>query len=71
VQLRIFRDNQVIFTGPLVKVATEGIDDPGRIPYAAEISLRTLRAASYALVLTATDNATKASATERAKFVVE
>jgi VWFA-related protein len=71
VQVRIIRDDQAIFTGPLVKVATEGLEDLSRIPYAAEISLRTLPVGSYALVLTATDNTTKSSATQRAKFVIE
>lgn len=71
IQLRIIRDDRVIFTGPLVRVATDGLDDLTRIPYAAEISLRTLPAGSYALLLTATDNATKSSATQRAKFVIE
>jgi hypothetical protein len=71
IQLRIMRDDRAIFTGPLVRVATDGLDDLSRIPYAAEISLRALPAGSYALLLTATDNATKSSATQRAKFVVE
>ena len=71
VQLHIIRDGQPIFTGPSVRVATEGLDDLNRIPYAAEISLRTLNPGSYALLLTATDNATKASATQHAKFVIE
>jgi VWFA-related protein len=71
IQLRIVRDDQPIFTGPVVKLATEGVDDLNRIPYAAEISLRTLSAGSYVLQLTATDNAAKSSATQRVKFLVE
>lgn len=43
VQARIMRDDQAILSGPLVRVATEGLDDLGRIPCGAEISLRTLR----------------------------
>ena len=71
VQLRIIRDDRAVFTGPLVKVATEGLTDLSRIPYAAEVSLRALSPGSSALVLTATDNASKSSATQRAKFVIE
>lgn len=71
VQLRIIRNDRAVFTGPLVKVATEGLTDLSRIPYAAEVSLRALSPGSYALVLTATDNASKSSATQRAKFVIE
>jgi hypothetical protein len=71
IQMRILRDDRTIFTGPLVRAATDGVEDLGRIPYAAEISLRTLSAGSYALQLTATHNATKSSATQRVKFVVE
>ena len=71
VQTRILRDDQATFTSPLVKLVTEGVDDLSRIPYAAEVSLRTLTTGSYVLQLTATDNTTKASTTQRVKFVVE
>jgi len=71
VQMRILRDDQAIFTGPVVKLATEGVEDLIRIPYAAEISLRTLASGAYVLQLTATDNATKSSTMQRVKFVVE
>jgi VWFA-related protein len=70
-QASILRDNQSLFTSPLVKIATEGVDDLDRIPYAAEISLRTLSPGSYVLQVIATDNLSKTSATQRAKFVVE
>jgi hypothetical protein len=70
-QASILRDNESLFTSPLVKIATEGVDDLGRIPYAAEISLRTLSPGSYVLQVIATDNLSKTSATQRAKFVVE
>jgi VWFA-related protein len=71
VQTRIFRDDQPTFTSPLINIPTEGVEDLSRIPYAAEISLRTLARGSYVLQLTATDNTTKSTATQRVKFVVE
>ena len=71
IQVRIVRSDQVIFTSPLVSVATEGLDDLSRIPYAAEISLRTLPSGRYALVVTTTDTVTKQTATQRAKFLLE
>jgi VWFA-related protein len=71
IQMRILRDDRAIITGPMDSAATDGAEDLRRIPYAAEISLRTLPAGSYALQLTATDNSTKSSATQRVKFVVE
>lgn len=70
-QMRIFRDDQVIFTGPVVKAGTDGIDDLFRIPYAAEISLRTLKAGAYVLQLTASDNVAKSTAVQRVKFLVD
>lgn len=70
-QMRIFRDDQVLFTGPVVKAATDGIDDLSRIPYAAEISLRTLKAGAYVLQLTAMDNVAKSTAVQRVKFLVD
>ncbi len=71
IQARIFRDDRAVFTGPLARVATEGVTDFTRVPYGAEISLRTLSPGSYLLQLTATDNATRQSATQFVKFVVE
>ncbi|HEV7474686.1 MAG TPA: VWA domain-containing protein [Pyrinomonadaceae bacterium] len=71
VQTRILKDDQAVLTSPVVKVATEGVEDLGSIPYAAEVSLRTLTSGSYVLQLTATDNATKSSTIQRVKFIVE
>jgi hypothetical protein len=71
VQTRILRDDQAVFTSPVIKVATEGVEDLNHIPYAAEISLRTLASGSYVLQLTATDNGGKSSTTQRVKFIVD
>ncbi|HSS21080.1 MAG TPA: VWA domain-containing protein [Pyrinomonadaceae bacterium] len=71
IQTRIFRDDQTVFTGPVVRAATEGVDDLTRLPYAAEISLRTLKPGRYLLELTATDNVAKTSSSQRLRFVVD
>jgi VWFA-related protein len=71
IQMRLMRDDKAVFTGPLVKVGTEGLDDLARLPYAAELLLRTLPSGRYALLVTATDAVTKASAMQRVKFSIE
>jgi len=71
VQMQISRDDKVIATGPLVKVATDGVDDLTRIPYAAEVSLRMLSPGVYILRLTASDNVAKSQAAQQVRFVIE
>jgi VWFA-related protein len=70
-QIQIFRDNQPVFTAPVIKVATEGIPDPTRIPYAAELALNSFPAGRYVLQVTAIDRSSKASVSQRTSFVVE
>jgi VWFA-related protein len=70
-QIQVFRDDQPVFTAPLVKVATEGLADTWRIPYAAELALATFPAGRYVLQVTAIDRASKATASQRTSFVVE
>jgi hypothetical protein len=71
VQMQISRDDKIIATGPLVRVATAGIEDLARMPYGAEVSLRTLSPGSYILRLVATDNLAKSKATQQVRFVIE
>ena len=71
VQMRLMRDDKIVFTGPQVRIAVEALDDPSRLPYAAELSLRTLPSGSYALLVRATDAATKATAAQSIKFTIE
>jgi VWFA-related protein len=71
VQMRVLRDDQPISTSPQMKIATEGLEDLARIPYAAELSLRTLNPGRYALIVTVTDNGAKSNATQSIKFLVE
>ena len=70
-QVQVFRDDQPVFTAPLVKVATDGIPDLTRIPYAAELDLASFPAGRYVLQVTAIDRSAKTTATQRTNFVVE
>jgi VWFA-related protein len=70
-QVQIFRDDQPVFTAPLRKVATEGMPDASRIPYAAELPLDSFPTGRYVLQLTAIDRAAKTTATRRAGFIIE
>ncbi|HEY6120208.1 MAG TPA: VWA domain-containing protein [Pyrinomonadaceae bacterium] len=71
VQMRVRRDDQPILMSPQMKIATDGVDDLGRIPYAAELSLRTLVPGRYTLQVIVTDNDAKSNATQSVKFLVE
>jgi VWFA-related protein len=71
VQLRLMRNNQVVSQGQPMKLATDGLEDLARVPYAAEITLAKLPPGSYALFVTATDNTSKSNATQSVKFIVE
>ena len=64
------RDNQPVVTTPLKKIATEGIADVTRLPYAAEIPLHGLPSGYYVLKVTVIDRASKNSSTQQARFEV-
>lgn len=70
-QVQLFRDDQPVFTAPLIKVKTAEVADLSRIPYAAELSLASFPPGSYVLQLTALDRIAKTSAAQRVKFFVE
>lgn len=71
IQIQLIRDNQPVVTTPLKKVSTEGIQDLGRIPYAAQISLSGLPAGRYLLQLTVVDRVAKSSASQQTRFEIE
>jgi hypothetical protein len=71
IQVQVLRDDQPVVSTPLHKVSTEGLSDPARIPYAAEIPLDNLRAGRYLLQVTAIDRRTKASASQQLRFEIE
>src|SRR5947209_5125677 len=70
-QVQILRDDQPVFTAPLKKLPTEGLSDPSRIPYIAELALDSFPVGRYVLQITAIDRAAKASSTQRTGFIVE
>jgi VWFA-related protein len=70
-QVQVFRDDQPVFTAPLIKVTTEGVPDLKRIPYAAELALSSFPPGRYVLQVTAIDRSAKTTATQRASFAVE
>jgi VWFA-related protein len=70
-QVQILRDDQPVVTTALRKVASSGLPDSARIPYAAEIQLETLLPGRYVLQITAIDRLAKTSASQRANFVIE
>ncbi|MBD0324930.1 MAG: VWA domain-containing protein [Pyrinomonadaceae bacterium] len=71
IQVQVLRDNQPVLTTALRKVATEGLSDLARLPYAAEIPLANMREGRYVLQVLAIDRAAKTSATQRIRFEVE
>ncbi|MDQ3804009.1 MAG: VWA domain-containing protein, partial [Acidobacteriota bacterium] len=70
-QVQVFRDDQPVFTAPLIKVRADEPLDGGPLPYAAELPLETFPPGRYALQLIAIDRTAKATAKRRVNFVVE
>ncbi|MDT4954405.1 MAG: hypothetical protein QOJ02_2543 [Acidobacteriota bacterium] len=70
-QIQVLRDDHPVMTSPMRKVATEGIMDMARLPYAAEISLAALPVGQYILKLTAIDLVNKKSTSQRVSFEIE
>lgn len=71
IQTRVLRDERAIITMPSGKVPVETPANHARLPYWAEISLADLPPGRYLLQVTATERATKASATQRTPFIIE
>jgi VWFA-related protein len=69
-KIQLLRDGRLILADPLRKVATKDVADLSRLPYVAEIPLSGLQSGQYVLVVTALDQMTKSSATQRIDFVV-
>jgi hypothetical protein len=70
-QIRILRDGQAIVTSPLKKIRVDAAADLARIPYGADIALKSLPAGRYLLQVTVSDRLTKASASEQIAFEIE
>ncbi len=71
VQVQVVRDQQPVVTAPLKKIATEGLDDLKRVPYAAEISLKGLPSGRYQLQVSVVDRISKRSASQQSRFDVK
>ena len=71
VQVQVFRDNEPVITTPLHKIDTEGITDPTRIPYAADLLLDNLQLGRYVLQVTVIDRLRKASASQKYDFQID
>jgi hypothetical protein len=70
-QIRITRDGQTIVTGPLRKIAIEAGADLARIPYGADIGLKSMPVGRYILQLTINDRVAQTSATQQITFDIE
>ena len=70
IQTQVLRDNPVVITNQPGPISTEG-QDPLRLPYAAEVSLRTLPAGRYELVVTVEDRIAKSRRKQRLTFEIK
>ncbi|MDT5121788.1 MAG: hypothetical protein QOC96_1270 [Acidobacteriota bacterium] len=71
IETQVLRDGRQVVAMPASKVPTEGSADLSRLPYWAEVGLAQLPTGRYVLQVTATDRATKSSASQRVSFVIE
>ena len=71
VQVQVFRDDEPVITSTLRKIQSDSVSDLGRLPYAAELSLKELNPGSYVLQVTVIDRRAKSSAVQRLGFQVD
>ncbi|HKQ51687.1 MAG TPA: hypothetical protein VJT74_04915, partial [Pyrinomonadaceae bacterium] len=70
-QIRISRDNQTIVTSPPRKLTPEQGADLARIPYGADIGLKSLPPGRYLLQVTINDRVARTSAAQHVFLEVE
>jgi hypothetical protein len=70
IQVQVFRDDQPVVTTALSKVKTEGMPDPARLPYAAEVPLQSLPVGHYVLRVTVIDRLAKTTASQQIDFEI-
>jgi Flp pilus assembly protein TadG len=70
-EMQILRDDQPITTTSPRKVQTDGLADPTRLAYAAEIPLESLLPGRYVLQIKVTDRIANTIASQRADFEIE
>ncbi|MEK6335332.1 MAG: VWA domain-containing protein [Acidobacteriota bacterium] len=71
VQVQVFRDDEPVITSTLRKIQSDNVSDLGRLPYAAELSLKELNPGSYVLQVAVIDRRAKSSAVQRLGFQVD
>jgi VWFA-related protein len=70
-QIEITRDGQTIINSPGRKVTVEANTDTTRIPYGADLALKTLPAGRYLLKVTITDRNSNTNASQQVAFDIE
>jgi VWFA-related protein len=70
-QIRISRDGQTIVASPVRKLAIDAGMDAARIPYGADIGLKSMTAGRYVLQVTINDRVAQTSATQQITFEIE
>jgi hypothetical protein len=70
-QIKILRGRQPVMTSPVRKLTLEAGGDAARIPYGADINLRSLTPGRYLLRVEITDRAANASAAQETVFEVQ
>jgi hypothetical protein len=70
-QIEILRGGQRVVASPVMPVAVEANSDTARIPYGANVGLKTLAPGRYALKVTVTDRNVNTSAVNQIIFEVE
>lgn len=70
-EMQILRDDRPVTTTSPRKVQTNGLADPTRLAYAAEIPLESLLPGRYVLQIKVTDRIANTTASQRADFEIE
>ena len=70
VQVQVIRDDQPVLTTAVRKIATDGVADLARIPYAAEIPMSDMQPGRYLLQVSVIDRVSKQSTTRQTHFDV-
>jgi VWFA-related protein len=70
-QIKITRDGQTIVTSPVRKLVIDAGTDAARIPYGADIGLKSMPAGRYVLQVTINDRVAQTSATQQTTFEIE
>ncbi|HEX8708692.1 MAG TPA: VWA domain-containing protein [Pyrinomonadaceae bacterium] len=70
-RIQLTRDGQVIVTSPARKIAVDASTDLSRIPYGADIALKTLPAGHYLLKVIVNDRNANTSASQQVAFDIE